>query len=491
MTKSFNKTWLIVTLLVNGAAIMVLEILGTRIIAPYFGTTLYVWTALIVITLLALAVGYYIGGRLADKKTSWKIFYSLFFIVSILFLVIPLIDGFVLDITGNLGIMWGPLVAAFLLFFLPLGILGMVTPFAVRLRTKSVENVGKRVGNFYAISTAGSIVGALVVAYCLIPNFKISTIIFGSAVVLFLVSAIWFIANKKGTIATISVLLIGVILVILQPVEKAEANILEQQQSFYANITAEILSTDLICLTVNSIPQSCFNPDTNELGFPYTKLMVRGLEQIEDPQKVLVIGDGGGLISREILKNYPGIMIDAVDIDEKIFELGKKYLYFEDSPQINKIVADGRNFLRNSGGNYDAIFIDAFNGSTPVLHLYVKEMFELAKEKMAPDGVLALNIFGFNRGEGSEVLTSIYKTLGSVFDDVYVSPIGDANDEERYFYSYVPFASASELDRIGRVFEPEVTASTSIITDDYNPLEYFSLPGSEELINWYVFGIDE
>lgn len=491
MTNTFNKTWLILALLVNGAAIMVLEILGTRIIAPYYGTTLYVWTALIVITLLALALGYYFGGRLADRKPNWKIFYSLFFIVCILFLLIPLVDTFFLELTSNLGIMWGPLVTALLLFFLPLVVMGMVAPIAVRLRTKAVEQVGRTVGNLYAISTAGSIVGALAVAYCLIPNFKISVILFGSAGVLFLVSVIWFIFNKKGAIATISVLLVGVLLVIIQPTEKAEANILEQQKSFYANITVEILSTDLICLTVNSIPQSCFNPDADELGFPYTKLMVRGLEQIEDPQKVLVIGDGGGLISREILKNYPDIMIDAVDIDEKIFELGKKYLYFEDSPHINKIVADGRNFLRNSGGDYDAIFIDAFNGSTPVLHLYVKEMFELAKEKMAPDGVLALNIFGFNRGEGSEVLTSIYKTLGSVFDDVYVSPIGDANDEERDFYSYVPFASARKLDRIGRVFEPEVTASTSIITDDYNPLEYFSLPGSEELINWYVFGIDD
>ncbi len=469
---------------------MVLEILGTRIIAPFFGTTLYVWTALIVVTLAALALGYYFGGRLADKKPVWKIFYSLFFIVSILFLLIPLVDTFFLKMTSSLGIMWGPLVAALLLFFLPLGVLGMVTPFAVRLRAHAVEQVGRTVGNLYAISTSGSIAGALVVAYCLIPNFKISVILFGSAGVLFLLSAIWFLANKKGTIATVSVLLIGVVLVLAQPAEKAEANVLEQQQSFYGDITVEIISTDLTCIIVNNIPQSCYNPDMDGSAFPYTRLMVRGLEQIDDPQKVLIIGDGGGLISREILKTYE-VEIDAVDIDEKIFELGKKYLLFEDTLQVNKIVADGRKFLQDSAGGYDAILIDAFNGSTPVMHLYVKEMFELAKEKMAPDGVLALNIFGFNRGEGSEVLASIYKTLGSVFDDVYVSPAGNANSEDRGFYNYVPFASNSKLERIGRVFEPEVADTTPIITDNYNPLEYYSLPASEELINWYVLGIDE
>jgi len=281
---------------------------------------------------------------------------------------------------------------------------------------------------------------------------------------------------------------------VAQPTQEATAElVLEQSQSFYGDIKVEILSTDLTCILVNNIPQSCYNPDMDGSAFPYTRLMVRGLEQIEDPQKVLVIGDGGGLISREILRNHDSIEIDAIDIDEKIFELGRKYLHFKDSPNVNKIVADGRRFLQESAGNYDAIFIDAFTGSTPVLHLYVKEMFELAKEKMAPGGVLALNMFGFNRGEGSEALASIYLTLNSVFDDVYISPTGNASDsdKERDFYNFVLFASAIELERIGRVFEPEVTATMPIITDDYNPLEYFSLPGSEELINWYVFGIDE
>jgi len=403
-----------------------------------------------------LALGYFIGGKLVDKKPDWKIFYSLFFIVSILFLVITLIDGFILDITSNLGIMWGPLVAALLLFFLPLGVLGMVTPFAVRLRTKSVENVGKRVGNFYAISTSGSIIGALAVAYYLIPNFKISVILVGSAAVLFLVSAAWFIFNKKGTIATISVLLIGGLLVVIQPAEKADANVLEQQQSFYGDIEVEIISTDLTCIMVNSIPQSCFNPDLDGSAASYTKLMVRALEQIDNPQKVLVVGDGGGLISREILKKYNDIEIDAVDIDGKIFELGEKYLHFEDSLQVNKIVADGRKFLQDSAGDYDAILIDAFTDSSPVLHLYTEEMFGLAKEKMIPEGVLVLNSFGFDKGEGTEVTKSLLKT------------------------------SDQELERLGRVFEPEVTDDIPVITDNFNPLELYSLAGSEELISTYA-----
>lgn len=490
MSKTFDKIWLILALICNGAAIMVIEILGTRIVAPYFGTTLYVWTALIVVTLLVLAVGYFLGGRLADKRPDWKIFYSLFFIAGIVFLLVPLVDSAILDSMSGLGIMWGPLVAALLLFFLPLGVLGMITPFAVRLQTKDVNVVGKTVGNFYALSTSGSIIGALVVAYILIPNVTISTIIYGSAIKLFLVGMLWFVIHRKGAIPIVTVLVIGVAAMLLQPAEKAGANVLEEVKSFYGDIKVETRSTDLTCITVNSIPQSCFNPDTDGSTWGYTALMTRGLEQVEDPTKVLVIGDGGGLISREILKKYD-VEIDAVDVVAKMFELGKKYLHFEDSSNVNKIVADGRKFLYDSAGGYDSILIDAFMDSTPVLHLYSKEMFELAGEKMTANGVLAINLYGYNNGEGTETVASVYRTLVSVFDDVYVSPAGNAEQEQRVLYNFVLFASNSKLDRIGRVFEPEITDSTPIITDNYNPLEYYSLPASEELIKYFVFGLDE
>lgn len=469
---------------------MVLEILGTRIIAPYFGTTLYVWTALIVITLLALALGYFFGGRLADKKPVWKIFYSLFFIVSILFLLIPLVDGFILDITSSLGIMWGPLVAALLLFFLPLSMLGMITPFAVRLRTKVVENVGKRVGNFYAISTVGSIVGALAVAYCLIPNFKISVILYGSAGVLFLVSAIWFIFNKKGTIATISVLLVGILLVIMQPAEKAEANVLEHVQSFYGDITVEIISTDLTCILVNNIPEICYNPDIDGSAMPYTKVMATGLDRIDNPEKVLIIGDGGGLTVHEILKKYSP-SIDVVDIDKHIFELGKKYLGFIDRSNVEKIVADGRSYLHQSDTTYDAILIDLLLGSSLVPNFYSQESFQLAQSKLNKGGILVVNSYGFNRGEGFEIIQAIKKTLDSVFPYVAVNSTSNIETEDRFQLNYIFFVSDSELPELGRIVNIDIPENTSLITDDFNQVEYFSLPISEEFINYYVFGSDE
>ncbi|MFC1687460.1 spermidine synthase [Patescibacteria group bacterium] len=486
MIKIFNKIWLIVALLINGAAIIIIEILGTRIIAPYFGTTLYVWTALIVITLLALALGYFFGGKLADKKPDWKIFYSLFLIASLLFILIPLVDGWILNLTGSLGIMWGPLVAALLLFFLVLGVQGMITPFAVRLNVDEIKWTGRTVGSIYAISTVGSIIGAVIVAYLLIPNFGISTILISTAVILFLISAIWFLANKSGSGTVISALLIGAALVLIQPSTQADANVLETTQSFYGNITVEKLSTDLTCLSVNNIPQSCYNANLDGSAFYYPDLMVRGLEQIDNPKKVLVIGDGSGLISREILKKYQDIQIDAVDIDEKIFDLGKQYLHFKDSSQVNKIVADGRQFLRDSAGGYDAILIDAYTDSSPVLHLYTKEMFELAKMKMTDQGVLVVNSFGFSREQGSEAIKSLAKTLALVFNSNYITSSGQASGETRGYFNFVHYAGQRELKKIGLAFEFETSDGAEMISDSFNPLEYMSLPASAELINLYV-----
>jgi len=485
MTNSFNKTWLIITLLVNGAAIIVLEILGTRIIAPYFGTTLYVWTALIVVTLAALALGYFIGGKLADKRPDWKVFFSLFFIACILFLIIPLIDGFILNITSNLGIMWGPLVAALLLFFLPLSVLGMVTPFAVRLRTKSVENVGKRVGNFYAISTVGSIVGALVVAYCLIPNFKISVILFGSAGVLFLVSAIWFVTNKKGIIPTISVLLVGFLLVMVQPAEKADADILAQQQSFYGDVQVKMISSDLTCIVVNNVPQSCYNPGLDGSASAYIKIITSVVDMLENPKKVLIIGDGGGLITYEILKNHE-VSITAVDIDQNIFEFGKEYLGFVDQPQVKKIVADGRAFLQNSTDRYDAILMDVISGTGSVPHLYTREMFELAQSKLQPDGILVVNSFGFTKGNGIEIIRSIEKTMADVFSDVAVASSCNIEEEEQKFCNFIFFAADTDLPQISRTVELEISGNIKIITDDHNSVEYLSIPIAEELLKMYA-----
>jgi len=464
---------------------MVLEILGTRIIAPYFGTTLYVWTALIVVTLAALALGYFIGGKLADKRPDWKIFFSLFLIASILFLIIPLIDGAILDMTSNLGIMWGPLVAALLLFFLPLGILGMITPFAVRLRTKAVENVGKRVGNFYAISTVGSIVGALLVAYCLIPNFKISSILFGSAAVLFLVGAIWFFINKKGTIPTILVLLVGFLLVIIQPVEQADADVLEQQQSFYGDVQVKMISGDLTCIVVNNVPQSCYNPGLDGSAAAYIKIITSAMDMLEDPHHVLIIGDGGGLITYEILKNYDG-SISVVDIDENIFNFGEEHLGFTDQPQVNKIVADGRAFLQNSTDRYDAILMDVISGTGTVSHLYTREMFELVQSKLRPDGILVVNSFGFTKGSGIEIIKSIKKTMANVFSDVAVASTCNIDEEEQKFCNFIFFAADNDLPQISRAVEIEISDDTMPITDDLNNVEQLAIPIAERLLEMFA-----
>lgn len=179
------------TIFVNGAVILILEILGTRILAPFYGSTIFVWSSLITITMASLALGYFLGGKIADEKPDIDLLYWIILIVGLSVLIVPAIDDVVLLRTDSLGIRLGPLVSAFFLFFLPLVFLGMVSPFCVRLETKLLDNLGTNAGNLYALSTIGSLFGSLLAGFYLVPIFSIKFVMNILSLTLFLLFLSW------------------------------------------------------------------------------------------------------------------------------------------------------------------------------------------------------------------------------------------------------------------------------------------------------------
>jgi predicted membrane-bound spermidine synthase len=170
-----------------GAVVMSFEIVGSRMLGPYVGTSMFAWTSIIGVILLSLSIGYYWGGRIADMRPRADIL-SLFIFIAGLFLIITvLIKGLILETLtrsiDNIHIV--SVIASLILFTVPSVLLGMVSPFAVRIKMKSVEKSGSTVGNLYSISTIGSIVGVFLTGFYLIPNYKISHIIMVLAIILF------------------------------------------------------------------------------------------------------------------------------------------------------------------------------------------------------------------------------------------------------------------------------------------------------------------
>lgn len=183
----------------TGAVILTIEIVGTRVLAPFYGSTIYVWSSLITVTLLALALGYFFGGRLADRRPHMQRLFTVLFFSGILVLLIPSYASVALHATNPLGIRLGPLTASLLLFAPPIFLLGIVSPFAVKLATRSLQKLGVTAGNLYALSTIGSLAGGLFTGFYLVATVKPAVILVAVGLTLIALFFLWhlFTRSKK------------------------------------------------------------------------------------------------------------------------------------------------------------------------------------------------------------------------------------------------------------------------------------------------------
>ena len=197
-----KKFFLEIIVFICGAVVMAFEIVGSRMLGPYVGTSTFVWTGIIGVILLCLSLGYYYGGKIADKRPDFKILALVIFIAGIFIAVSTLIkDGLLislLEIFDDVKLV--SLLASFFLFSIPSVLLGMVSPYAVRLKIKSLAKSGSAVGNLYAISTLGSITGTFLAGFYLIPSYGVIYILNLLAITLALSALLLYFVYRKTKI---------------------------------------------------------------------------------------------------------------------------------------------------------------------------------------------------------------------------------------------------------------------------------------------------
>lgn len=191
---------------ISGCALLGLELVASRILAPFFGNSIYVWGALISVFLLALSLGYYLGGIIADRLPSFNslgriIMVTAFFICLIPFLAHPLSYG-ILTIGCDLRL--AVLLASLGLFLVPSVLMGMVSPYVIKLSATRLERIGKTAGNVYAVSTIGSITGAILVAFFLVPLMGSRNIVFLLAGMLVLAAVLCLFSDRAMSSVTAS-----------------------------------------------------------------------------------------------------------------------------------------------------------------------------------------------------------------------------------------------------------------------------------------------
>jgi len=452
---------LYVLVFVCGAVLMSLEIVGSRILAPWFGSSVYVWGSLIGIFLGALSIGYFLGGKIADWQPRFAPLALLVMAAGVMVFVIcfaaPYVCGYVAD--RELGNRFGPLVASLVLFLVPSVLLGTVSPYAVRLRAQSVTTMGKVAGVLYALSTLGSIVGTFLTTFVLIMLVGVRGIVISLAITLIgvglaLLAVRWRARLDRLPVAqTTSFLCLGVLLTVLAPAriypfdarsDWGQMKVIDEADSPYQHIVVTrfqpyrtpgqpALGTDPdpdkteLRLQFDDYLQSAIyvNSPNIKSAAKYTDLLHLPLAFNPKIGHVLVIGGGGCVIPMVFRQSYPWMDIDVVEIDPTVIEMARKHFRLGEveDERLRVYVEDGRMFLRRARKKYDLIILDAYSaaGRIPV-HLITREFFQEVADHLTDRGMALANIISAMRGRGGQFYLSTMHTAAQVFRQVYVFP---------------------------------------------------------------------
>ena len=522
-----------VAVFLAGGALLSLEIASSRVMAPYFGSSLFVWGALIGIVLAGLSVGYWVGGIVADRWATARVFVGVLGLAALLVLAIPFVDGWILEqvVRWNPGPRLNPVVATIAIFGLPSVVLGTVSPIAVKLLARSLERLGRTAGRLFAVSTAGSIAGTFATAFFLIPELGTDQLIATLAVVLLLAAAAVALVERLVIPSLLSLVVAAASFAAVlslapdqggtvaasqlqnwSPVYRqrgAESRtgapeagqegyeLLYAKDSRYHRI-AVVEDGDSRYLRFDSSFQSgMYQDDPYETRFEYSDYLQLSLAYNADARNVLFIGLGGGSAPKRMWRDFPSVRFDAVEIDPDVVDVAYRFFELPRDERLDVEVEDGRRYLVQNDGPWDAIVIDAFYSDSIPFHLATQEFLDLARSRLAPGGVIVTNIIGAVGGAESRLFRSMLRTYRAVFPTVAVHPVrveGDTNlggvrnvilvagegaapskgflterwREVRRRSPGAPDLTTALQDRVDR---PIPTNDVPVLTDDYAPTD--------------------
>ena len=479
--------YLYVVVFVSGGAVLSLEILGTRILGPFYGVSLFLWSALITVTLVALSAGYALGGRYADRGATMSRLYALVAVAGLWILAVPWVTRSALELVEPFGLRLAVLVAAFILFGPPLLFLGMVSPYAIRLRASSLDVVGRAAGNLYAISTVGSVVAALATGFFLIPSVGITRLTIFTGALLLAIVAIGLALDGKarGRWAALALVAIATASSLLSPAAAPDpaAGLIAVRQSPYAEIRVVDLDGHRHLLIDGGV-HTITEPGSWRSTYPYTAVVDLSRHFFASPGGALLIGLGGGSVVKRFA--HEGWNVEAVEIDPVVVDIATEYFGLE-AEEGTVHVVDGRRFLTTTSRLYDVIVMDAFGSGSIPFHLATVESFGLIESHLDEGGVFVVNLE--SNGWEDRIVRSMSATLAKHFDYVVALP---AHRSPTELGNVLLFASQRELSLVQDLqrdlarredrfkifawdnrFIPE-SAGADVLTDDRNPLDLWS-----------------
>jgi len=398
-----------------GMFVLVLEIAGSRLLAPAFGSTIFVWTAQICVVLTALSLGYMYGGKVKSNEPDTEKISQMSIYIAISLLIAMLLSDAMLAFSADLGPKIGPFVFSSFLFFFPCFFAGALTPIVLSIYLKNISQAGQDAGRIYAISTFGSLVGGLASSYIIIPFIGVKA---GICALAFLFCIIG-IALKKHLPILASFTLLLIIILAIAP---AHPETVMMPRSFaavhsfdseYYNFRIAENGTHRILMLDNNL-HSMQEIGNDALSLKYATMMATVTEAHVDgvraaSPKIGIIGLGGGSLANYFTSK--GIEVDAFEIDPKVFETAVQYFGLKEKPELNVEIGDGRALISKKTGEYDALLIDAYSSTFIPAHLASAEAFQSYKNSMKSDGIIVINVITSLKGKKSYFLKSISTTM--------------------------------------------------------------------------------
>jgi spermidine synthase len=473
---------------------MAYEIVGSRVVSPFIGTSTYVWTSLIGVILAALSLGYWLGGRMADRRPDVRVLAGAVFLAGGAVAATVLLKDVVLAAIAGLpaGLEIRSVAASVILFAPAAVCLGFVTPYAVKLRMASVDDAGRTVGRLYALSTVGSIAGTFAAGFFLLPFVGSTRTLYVIAALLFAVSVM--LAPLKITPGTMSVLTLFGLAV---GGSELSAWYLRETRGLYDIDTR--YSRVQVFEAVQPRTGRRFRGMATDPWFAQSAMYLEGDDAVFDylpfyhlvqhynpaHRKTLMIGGAGYTFPREYLRAYPEARIDVVEIDPQMTQIARRHFRLEDDPRLRIFHEDGRMFLLEAPPeSYDAVLMDAFGSLFSVpYHLTTIEAVRDIRRVLRPGGVVIFNLGSAIRGPASKFLQAEFRTYREVFDEVLLYKVNaDYTDEQLQNLIIVALAGGRGPNGVcpqcpgllSHLYTESFPLTLPPLTDDLAPVEYYN-----------------
>ncbi len=400
-----------------GWVIMQLEILGGRVLAPWFGYSVYQWGALIGVVMTALAIGYWLGGRVGDKPRASSFLVWAFGISALFVLAVPPFAESFMPVLRIFGPGWGSVFATLILLGVPSVLLATTSPIVIRLT--ATDMIARTAGGVYAVSTAGSIAGTFFTAFYIIPELgsRIGHLVAAGLIVVAAAALALSVCRVKRLAALI--VLAGVL---SQLSTRPEPGVLHHEETLHNIITVQDTGDRRLLYLNYTAGAQTIMIKGGGLTRSYYDFFLLG-PHINDARKVLFLGSAGGTALKQLAKAYPALEVTGVELDPKVIDVANKYFGLAEEPRVRQVAADARWYLTQTDERYDMIAVDLYVTGHVPFFTTTEEFFRLVHDRLTENGLLMMNILSVQPGDN--LVAPFVRTVRTSFPSTFLVSRGN------------------------------------------------------------------